>query len=247
LKIAVITDIHGNREALEAVLLHAQGQHVDNWALLGDFVGYGADPGWVVDRIEELQRLGAWVVGGNHDSAVSKASLNTMHADARRVVEWTREQLSPAQTAWLSQLPLTAQHDDVLFVHANAYQPGAWDYIQGRLEAVRSMQATRCRITFCGHMHEPRLFHLATTGKAGDFIPVGGSTIPLLEPRRWLVIPGSCGQSRDGNPAACYATFRTDTAELVFWRVPYDHDTAAAKVLEAGLPAALAERLIHGQ
>ena len=99
----------------------------------------------------------------------------------------------------------------MLFVHANAYAPAEWDYIQGRLEAVRSLHATPCHYTFCGHMHEPKLFHLSGTGKAGDFTPTPGVPIPVPPHRQWLVIPGSAGQPRDGNPAACYAIFDRET------------------------------------
>jgi diadenosine tetraphosphatase ApaH/serine/threonine PP2A family protein phosphatase len=100
---------------------------------------------------------------------------------------------------------------------------------------------------FCGHMHDPHLYHASSTGKLGEFIPVPGAPIELSGARRWLAIPGSVGQPRDGNPAACYALFDTDTGTLTFQRVPYDHEAAAASILAAGLPAAMAERLQHGQ
>jgi diadenosine tetraphosphatase ApaH/serine/threonine PP2A family protein phosphatase len=108
------------------------------------------------------------------------------------------------------------------------------------------MHATDCRLTFCGHMHVPALYHLSEIGKAGDFAPTPGTAVPLSEQRRWLAVPGSAGQPRDGDPAACYAMFDTAARTLAFHRVPYDHDGAAAKVRAAGLPAVLAERLIHG-
>ena len=134
----------------------------------------------------------------------------------------------------------------MLLVHANAYHPPGWDYIEGRSEAMRSMQATRQRVTFCGHVHEPTLYHLSPVGKAADFKPVPGMPIPLLPGRRWLAIPGSAGQPRDGNPAACYATYDDTRAELRFWRVPYDHETTAQKVRAADLPQTLADRLVDG-
>jgi diadenosine tetraphosphatase ApaH/serine/threonine PP2A family protein phosphatase len=95
-------------------------------------------------------------------------------------------------------------------------------------------------------MHEPMLYHLAPTGKAGDFVPVPGEPIPLLKPRRWLVIPGSAGQPRDGDPAACYAIFEPEAAQLIYWRVPYDHEATAAKIRAAELPQSLAARLSDG-
>jgi diadenosine tetraphosphatase ApaH/serine/threonine PP2A family protein phosphatase len=247
MKIALITDLHANREAVEAVLEHAASRGAIRHAFLGDFVGYGADPGWVVDRVREFVAQGAAAVMGNHDAAVVQGPLPTMVPEARRVVEWTRAQLSGSQLDFLASLPMTAGGGDRLYVHANAYAPGDWGYVTGRTEAVRSLQATNARFTFCGHMHEPRLYHLTGTGKSGDFVPMAGTPIPLSLQRRWLAIPGSAGQPRDGNPAACYALFETDSATLTFHRVPYDIAAASAKIRRAGLPPRLADRLHHGE
>lgn len=246
MKIAVITDLHANREAVQAVLEHAAAQGAQHHAFVGDFVGYGADPAWVVDRVREQVAQGAIAVRGNHDAAVAQAPTPTMRADARFVVDWTRERLDADQLGFLTRLPLTHERGELLFVHANAFDPPAWAYIEGKSEAVRSMQATRRRITFCGHMHEPMLYHLSAAGKSGSFLPVPGEAIPLLASRRWLVIPGAAGQPRDGNPAACYALYDEDAAQLTYWRVPYDHEAAMAKIREAGLPQSLAARLADG-
>ncbi len=246
MKIAVLTDLHANREAVQAVLDHAQGQGAEAHAFVGDYVGYGADPGWVVEMVREKVRAGAIAVLGNHDLAVAKGASPNMRPDARRVVEWTRAQLDAEQIDFLATLPLTQELGELLFVHANAYNPSGWDYLQGRVEAARSMLATRQRITFCGHMHEPRLYHLSSVGKTADFTPVPGEPIPLLATRHWLVVPGSAGQPRDGDPAACYALYDEDRAELTYWRVPYDVATAGDKIRAAELPPALALRLAHG-
>ncbi len=247
MKCAVITDLHANREAVEAVLDHARRHGAQRWVLLGDFVGYGADPAWVVDQVRELVRQGAVVVMGNHDQAVVRGAAPGMRADARFVVEWTRAQLSTTQLDFLAGLPMTQRHADQLYVHANAWAPAGWEYVQSRNDAVRSLHATDCRYTFCGHMHEPKLFNLSSIGKAGDFVPTAGVTIPVPKHRQWLVIPGSAGQPRDGNPAACYAMFDDDQSLLTFHRVPYDHDSAGAKILAAKLPQRLATRLEEGQ
>lgn len=246
MKFAILTDLHANREAVEAVLAHAAAQQPDRWALLGDFVGYGADPGWVVDTVREMVAQGAIAVMGNHDLGVVHGPSPGMRPDPRYVVEWTRDRLDASQIAWLASLPMTAQHGDLLFVHANAWAPAGWEYIAGRMEAVRSLHATAARVTFCGHMHEPMLYHLSPTGKAGDFVPTPGTSIPLQTTRRWLVIPGSAGQPRDGNPAACYATYDDATRELCYWRVPYDTEAAGAKIRAAALPQRLAARLEEG-
>lgn len=246
MKIAFITDLHANREAVSEVLSHAQAHKPGKYVFLGDFVGYGADPAWVVDRVREHVVHGAIAIRGNHDAATVAGPQPTMVEDARFTVAWTREQLDDDQVAFLAALPLTAVDEGRLYAHANAYAPGAWGYIHEKFDAVRSMHATVCHLTFCGHVHEPRLYHLAQNGTIGEFQPVPGVPIPLSTKRQWLVIPGSAGQPRDHNPAACYAVYDDESAELTYFRVPYDHDTAAAKVRAAGLPQSLAKRLEDG-
>jgi len=247
MKYALITDIHSNAQALEAVLRDAETHGVQRHVFLGDLVGYGGDPGFVVDRVAALVRdAHAIAVRGNHDHFTTHAVPGSMHPDARAALEWTRSHLRPEQLDFLAELPMSERRGDCLFVHATAHQPSSWAYIQGRAEAMQSLQATDARFTFCGHMHEPMLFHLSGTGKAGDFVPEPGTEIPLLPHRQWLVIPGSCGQPRDGNPSACYAIFDDEQATLMYLRVPYDVETAAARIREAGLPERLAERLGEG-
>lgn len=243
MKIALISDLHANREAFSAVLEHARAHGADQIAVLGDLVGYGGDPAWVVDQVRTLVEQGAVAVMGNHDSAIVTGPLPTMREDARDAILWTRAQLDESQMAFLASLPMHREQDGCLFVHANAFDPQGFEYIQGRLEAMRSLHATHCRYTFCGHMHDPKLYHLSGTGKAGEFVPSPGVEIPLLPNRQWLVIPGSCGQPRDGNPAACYALFDMTTGLLAYQRVPYDVDTAAARVRDCGLDPTVAERL----
>ena len=246
MKTALITDLHANREAVEAVMEHARVQGAQSWVFLGDFVGYGADPGWVVDLVREQVTQGALAVQGNHDLATVLGPNPAMRPDAHAVIEWTRSQLSPAQLDFLASLPIQQQRGDLLFVHANAYLPTGWDYLFNASLALRSMLATRCRLTFCGHMHQPRLFHASTVGRAGEFVPKPGAPIPLLADRQWLVIPGSAGQPRDGNPAAAYAIFDGEATTITYHRVDYDRDTAAGKVRAAGLPLRLAARLQDG-
>jgi diadenosine tetraphosphatase ApaH/serine/threonine PP2A family protein phosphatase len=246
LKVALITDLHANREALEAVLEHAEAAGVQRHAFLGDYVGYGADPSWVVERVRSYVDGGAIAVLGNHDAGVVNGPAASMVPAARKVVAWTRGQLRADQLAFLSQLPLHRVAGDVLFVHANAFRPERWEYIGSRHEAVRSLLATDCRYTVCGHAHEPMLYHLSAAGKAGDFVPKPDVAIPVPPHRRWLVIPGSAGQPRDGDPAACYAVLDTEQQLLTYYRVPYDHEATSAKIVAAGLPIGLATRLADG-
>lgn len=246
MRLAILTDLHSNREATEAVLAHATAQKAEAFAFLGDLVGYGADPAWVVDTVMAYAAKGAFVVMGNHDQAVAEADRPGMTPAAREAVSWTRNQLNAAQMQFLRELPLKREMGDILFVHANAFSPGTWEYIDGSLEATRSMNATRAMLTFCGHVHSPALYHMTATGKTGIFAPQVDESIPLSRQRRWLAIPGAVGQPRDGNPAAAYAMFDTRAYELHFHRVPYEAERAAEKIRAAGLPAALAQRLLTG-
>jgi len=234
---AILTDIHANREAFEACLAHAERQGASRHVLLGDFVGYGADPGWVVDRVMALVAEGATAVIGNHDLAAIGMLPTPMSGAAERAVNWTRAQLDPAQIAFLAGLPLKVEDDPNLYVHANAWDPDGFEYVEGIVEAGRSMRATRSRITFCGHVHQPAIYHMGLNQRVEHFRPIPGSALPLSAARRWLVLPGSCGQPRDGNPAACYALFDEVGAMLTTHRVPYDHPAAAAKVRAAGFAA----------
>jgi diadenosine tetraphosphatase ApaH/serine/threonine PP2A family protein phosphatase len=246
MKYAILSDLHANRQAIEAVIDDARRRGAQRWALLGDFVGYGADPAWVVDTVRDLVRGGAIAIQGNHDAATVAGFSPQMRQQVESLIQWTRSQLDPDQLKFLADLPYTHEEGDLLFTHANAFAPRQWAYIEGRSEAVRSMMATHCRVTFCGHMHDPRLFHLSSIGKAGEFVPTAGVPVPLMAQRNWLVIPGSAGQPRDGNPAACYAMYDSLERSLTLWRVPYDIETASQRILDAGLPAEMARRLRQG-
>lgn len=247
MRLSLITDLHGNREALEAVLEDTERRACDRIAFLGDFVGYGADPAWVVEQVERLvTQTGALAVRGNHDEGVAHAPSPTMVPMARQIIEWTRAHLNPHHLAFLQALPMSLTEDDRLFVHANTFAPARWEYIHGRDEAKRCFHTASQSYIFCGHVHEPRLYHMAG-GRCADFVPHVAVPVPVPSHRRWLALPGSAGQPRDGNPAASYAIFDTEEQTLTFHRVPYDHETAAEKIRAAGLPEVLAQRLIHGQ
>src|SRR5262245_39877896 len=244
--IALLGDIHGNREALTACLAHAGEQNVERFLFLGDYVGYGADPGWAVDEVAGYVERGAVAIMGNHDHAVLSAS-EWMNATAQQAIDWTRRQLDEAQRTFLAKLPLAAEEDDRLFVHASAFKPAEGEYVLGTREAAHSFGATQCRETVCGHVHIPALFHTTGSRKVGAFTPVANVEIPLTGNRRWLAVIGSVGQPRDNNPAACYALLDDERDTLTYMRVPYDIETAARKIRHAGLPPVLAKRLEHGQ
>jgi len=244
--IALLTDIHGNREAFEACLAHAARRRIDRFVFLGDYVGYGADPGFVVDTVQDFVARGAIALIGNHDSAAI-GTPESMNDQAARAIEWTRAQLNPSRLDFLAQLPLTAEDDDRLYVHASAAEPAEWDYVIDERAAARSFDATDAAVTFCGHVHVPAMFHLTGAGSVAAFDPEADVAMPLTPQRRWLAVIGAVGQPRDGNPDACYALYDDGPRTLTYVRVPYDIETAARKIRAAGLPAMLAARLAFGQ
>ena len=243
--IGLFSDIHANREALEASLQHARGSGVGRFIFLGDYVGYGADPCFAVDTVMREVEHGAVALQGNHDAAIfnGTAGMNSIAAEA---IEWTRPRLDTTQREFLTQLPLTFEEGNKLFVHASAHAPGRWEYVTDVSAASRSFMATRAQATFCGHVHIPELFHLSKTGNLSEFEPLQDVEIPLFSQRRWLAVIGSIGQPRDNNPAACYGALDPERNVLVYVRVPYDSEAAARKVRDAGLPSILSDRLIEG-
>ena len=243
--IALLSDIHGNREALSACLADAERRNAARYVFLGDLVGYGADPGWVVDRVADYCSRGAVALLGNHDAAAS-GTPEVMNETAAEAIFWTEQQLSVTQRDFLKNLPLTFTEGDRLFVHASADAPAEFHYVLDTRCARRSIEATPAQQTFCGHVHVPALYNLSHTGKLFEFTPTAGVAIPLLASRRWLAVLGAVGQPRDRNPAACYAVLDTPRASLTYIRLPYDIDAAARKIRDAGLPRELAARLYEG-
>jgi diadenosine tetraphosphatase ApaH/serine/threonine PP2A family protein phosphatase len=244
--IALFTDIHGNREAFEACLTDAARRPIDRYVFLGDYVGYGADPGFVVDTVKDFATRGAVTLLGNHDSAAI-GMPERMNDDATRAIQWTRRQLKADQLEFLASLPLEAADDDRLYVHASAADPAAWDYVMDERAAGRSLRATDAALTFCGHVHVPALFHTTDAGTTAGVDPDPDVAIPLNAQRRWLAVIGAVGQPRDRNPAACYALYDDAVGTLTYVRVPYDIESAARKICAAGLPPSLAARLALGQ
>jgi diadenosine tetraphosphatase ApaH/serine/threonine PP2A family protein phosphatase len=243
---AIMSDIHGNRQAFEACIQHAEAHNVGRYIFLGDYVGYGADPEWVVRKVRSYVDNGALAVVGNHDRAIFDPSIS-MNRDAELAIEWTRTELSNESSRFLELLPMTEEEAGRLYVHGNASAPSRFHYVLDTETARQSLHSTHAQLTFCGHVHTPAIYSLSTTEKLTSFQPVPGVAIPLLRQRRWLVVVGSVGQPRDGHSAAAYCTFDDQTWEITFHRVPYDVETAAAGIRAAGLPHHLADRLFRGR
>ncbi len=244
--IALFADIHANRQAFAACLAQARDFGAQRYVLLGDYVGYGADPDWTVTTVMELVDKGARAVLGNHDNAIGNPN-EQMNLEAKIAIEWTRGELDAAQRQFLAELPLRLTDEDRLYVHSEASNPTAWIYVTSTVEASRSLAVDPAQITFCGHVHRPAIYSISPTAKMTAFTPTTGAAVPLLQGRRWLAVLGSVGQPRDGNPAAAFTMFDTDKRELLYCRVPYDVDQAVAAIRKKGLPRWLADRLLVGQ
>jgi diadenosine tetraphosphatase ApaH/serine/threonine PP2A family protein phosphatase len=245
MRIALLSDVHANREALEACLDHARRSDIERYVFLGDYVGYGADPVWALETVAAHVERGAVALLGNHDAAVLTGT-GGMNEHAAAAIDWTQAQLNAEHRDFIAKLPLVAEESDRLFVHADPAAPGAWGYITDLYTASRSLMATQAHATFCGHTHVPSLFHMSVTGKFASFEPVDRVDIPLTARRRWLAVIGSVGQPRDHNPAACYAVLDDARDVLTYIRVLYDVETAARKIRDAGLPMVLSLRLFEG-
>jgi diadenosine tetraphosphatase ApaH/serine/threonine PP2A family protein phosphatase len=250
MKVAFLSDIHANIQAFDACLAHARAQGAKQFALLGDFVGYGADPVAVVQRAQSLVADGAWAVKGNHDAmAVSPPMQVSSVGDSTSA--WTHAQLDNEQRDFLNKLPLTVEKNMFLLVHASANAPELWRYVIDERSAGASLDAAitspEVRYVFGGHVHEQTLYYRGTGAKLMRFNPTPGVAVPMPKHRYWLATIGSVGQPRDGNPQAMYAIFDTEKLRLTFQRVPYDHDAAAAAIRRAGLPNYFADRLESGR
>jgi diadenosine tetraphosphatase ApaH/serine/threonine PP2A family protein phosphatase len=247
MRIAVLSDVHGNLEAFRACLDNARARGAGRIVLLGDLVGYGADPVAVLDIAMAEVADGALAVLGNHDEAVVSDAPSRMNEMAAAAIAWTRERIGPEQRAFIRGLPLAIEEDGRLYVHAEASDPGRWRYVTDAEVARRSMEATQAHATFCGHVHKPALYSLGETGKLTGFGPIVGAPVPLGRGRSWLAVLGAVGQPRDGDPSAAYLMIETAPLQVTWLRVPYDVATAAEKIRAAGLPIGLAERLFVGR
>ena len=245
-RLAIFADIHANRQAFSACLDAARSRGAERMILLGDYVGYGADPEWSVDTVIDLVDAGAVAVRGNHDHAIASPS-ETMNAEAQAAIEWTRGRLGAAQRRFLSGLPLTHSEDDHLYVHSEASNPARWRYVKDAADAARSLIATTAHVTFCGHIHRPALYSMSSTAKMTSFVPISEVPVQLLKGRQWLAVLGSVGQPRDRDPAACFVLFETVSREITYCRVPYGVEAAAKRIRDNGLPLWLADRLAAGR
>jgi diadenosine tetraphosphatase ApaH/serine/threonine PP2A family protein phosphatase len=241
----VLSDVHANLEALAAVLEAAAGEW-DQALVLGDLVGYGADPNAVIDRVRELPV--AAMVRGNHDKvAAGLAPTDSFNHVARLAIEWTAGALTPANLAWLAALPQGPAAIDAFteICHGAPWDEDAYLFDERDVERARPAQARP--LCLFGHTHVPSIFRIAPSIEA--MLPVRGERcrVPIDGTGRYLVNCGAVGQPRDSDPRAAFGLFDAGTRDLTIVRTAYDVATAQAKILNAGLPAVLAQRLALGR
>jgi diadenosine tetraphosphatase ApaH/serine/threonine PP2A family protein phosphatase len=244
-QVAVLTDIHSNLPALEAVLAAIDEAKIERKWCLGDVVGYGAQPDQCTKLVSERCELS---LVGNHDLAVTgEISTDVFSASAAAAVEWTRANADSSTIDFLKSLePENTDHDVALY-HASPRDP-VWEYVLAVDQARECMAQQAARVALIGHSHVALWFSdgQGPPGSEGGGQAEDGREIDLSE-QRWLLNPGSVGQPRDGDPRAAWLELDTDEWKATYRRVDYDIDRAAEAIREAGLPELLADRLYVGQ
>jgi len=241
MKILIISDIHANLTALEAVLKNA-GEYDAVWCL-GDLVGYGPDPNECVVRVRQLPNLVCII--GNHDAAVlDQIEIISFNPEARAVLQWTQQVLAPASIEFLRSLPETVTLDHVTLAHGSPRQP-VWEYLLDTRTATLNFTFFETPYCFVGHTHLPVLYYLPEDSRSARLIIPENFTQILLAPRT-ILNPGSVGQPRDRDPRAAYAVLDTDEYSCEFHRVAYDIEAVQARMRAAGLPERHIQRLSAG-
>lgn len=239
MRVLVVSDVHANLPALDAVL--AAAPPVDAIWHLGDVVGYGPDPDEVIERLRDVGAVG---VRGNHDAAaVGGDEIEWFNPDARRAMEWTRERIGPATLAWLRALPTVLTIGDFTLVHGSPRDP-LWEYVLSRDVAEANLAVLTTPYGLHGHTHMPivwRVLHHRVQGRegeAGTSVELGGAPS--------LLNPGSVGQPRDGIPTSSFLILDTVAATATWQRVAYDVGTVQERMRAVALPKRLIDRLTFG-
>jgi len=242
MRVAVISDIHANLPALEAVLAAIEAEAPDELWCLGDLVGYGPHPNECVAAVRDRADL---CLAGNHDLGVlGSLPIDDFSVDAALAAEWSQSVLQADARAFLERLTPVARREEAELFHASPRDP-VWEYVLTREAAAESLALTRAPVVLVGHSH----LALAITVEDGDIaggLAPGGREIPLPE-RRWLLNPGSVGQPRDRDPRAAWLLIDFDGARAEFRRADYPVEVTQAAIRERGLPETLAARLAIGE
>ena len=240
MKFAIIADIHANLEAFQAVLEDIKQQKCTHYACLGDVVGYNANPKQCLDIVRAMNIP---VVKGNHDEYCSTENhLEGFNPHAAEAVQWTRNQLSAEDKKWLNDLKYTRMAANFTMVHATLDAPDRWGYVFDKLAAAASFPYQNTQMCFFGHTHVPVAFMRDTVVRGGTY-----SKFKVDPSKKYFINVGAVGQPRDNNPKAAYVLYDMDALTIELRRLDYDIAAAQQKILEAGLPERLAERLAYGR
>ena len=240
MKYAIIADIHANLEAFQVVLDDAQKQKVTHYACLGDVVGYNANP---KECLEVVRKMNIPCVKGNHDEYCStEDALEGFNPAAAEAVYWTREQLDDEERQWLRELKYSRMVANFTLVHATLDAPERWGYVFDKLAAAASFPYQNTQVCFFGHTHVPVAFMRDTVVRGGTY-----SKFKIDTAKKYFINVGAIGQPRDNNPKAAYVVYDMDESTIELRRLEYDIPTAQKKILAAGLPQRLAERLAVGR
>jgi predicted phosphodiesterase len=240
MRYAVIADIHANLEAFQAVLADAKAMNCTHYACLGDVVGYNANPKECLDAVREM---GMPCVKGNHDEyCSSETDLEGFNPHAAEAINWTRNQLTMDDRKWLRELRYIRLVASFSIVHATLDGPQRWGYVFDKLAAAASFTYQNTSVCFFGHTHVPVAFIRDAVVRGGTY-----SKFKVEPGKKYFVNVGSVGQPRDGNPKAAYVVYDLDEGSIELRRLDYDMPATQAKILAAGLPPRLAERLAQGK
>jgi diadenosine tetraphosphatase ApaH/serine/threonine PP2A family protein phosphatase len=240
MRLAIFSDIHSNLEALEAVLAEAHERQCTQFVCLGDVVGYNANPHECAARVREMD---CPIVKGNHDEQASLIeSSRDFNELAEHAIEWTRENLTEEDKHWLRDLRLQRQVRDFTIVHATLDTPEHWGYVFNNLDAAASFTYQHTTVCFFGHTHVPMAFVRDDGVKR-----VRVEQLRIETSKKYFINTGSVGQPRDGDWRAAYCIYHLDKNVVEQRRLKYDLATAQKKIVKAGLPHLLAERLAIGR
>jgi diadenosine tetraphosphatase ApaH/serine/threonine PP2A family protein phosphatase len=243
MRIAILSDIHANLEALVEVEAALGRLAIDRVICTGDVVGYGASPNACCERVRGLASV---TLLGNHDAAVAGRMDYAYYYDAaRQALDWTAQQLAPEHLAWLRALPYTHRVEDVAFSHGSPILPAEFEYVFA-LEQAQELVAHQARlapVTFIGHSHLCKAFALDRSGAVDE---VSGAALQLDPARKYIISVGSVGQPRDYDSRACFATYDTEARRIEYHRVAYDVAASAQRIFDAALARNFGKRLFLG-
>jgi diadenosine tetraphosphatase ApaH/serine/threonine PP2A family protein phosphatase len=240
MRFAIISDVHSNLEAFEAVLTDARDNKCTDFVCLGDVVGYSANPHECVERVREMECA---IVKGNHDEQASLVeSSRDFNEMAEAAIKWTRDHLTAEDKNWLRDLKLQQQVRDFTIVHATLDNPGQWGYVFNNLDAAASFTYQATTVCFFGHTHVPVAF-IRDEGVQRQYF----DKLRIDPDKKYFINVGSVGQPRDGDWHAAYCIYHIESNVVEQRRVKYDVATAQKKIIDAGLPHLLAERLAIGR